>query len=226
MRNAKLGILALIAVFAFGALAVASASAVQPEFNTESGKTLSFSASGGLATLLGEELKVRAEIMCEKSSTTGEILNKTPLADNIAITFTGKCKESIAGGTASSCTEPITVKPARGEIGLAAKEEVGIVLKPYNSAGEFVETTCGSNKTTVDGEIIGLYPETKNYNKLEKSAEQAFNAKGTTQEPTEIELLGVKMTKVELKVSGAFGEKSSQITIATVTNDGGIEIKT
>jgi len=226
MRKVKLAGFLLIAVFAVGVVAAASASAsTQPLFLTASGNTLLFTATGGLAILLGSKLGQKAEIHCEKSSGHGNILNKSSLADEVNISFSGKCVETAAalGLEKAACTEPISIKLARGELGLESNNDVGLVLKPA-SGEEFVTTSCGGSETKVSGEIIGTFPETSKYNKLESEAELVFNASGTTQEPTAIELLGTSMTKVELKVNELFGEKASEITKAVITPDGKVAI--
>ncbi len=227
MKMYKLAMLALIAVFAIGVVAAGASAATHPEFDTESGKTLAFTASGGTAQLFGERAGIVGEINCESSSGSGEILNKTPLADNILISFEGKCHETISGST-SACTEPITTKRIRGEIGLilpaTSPKTVGILLIPYNSTGEFAEPVCNGTGTKVTGAIIGTFPETTKYNKLEKTAEIAFTSSGITQAQTEIDLLGVEMKGIHLHTAGLFGGNAAENAEAIITGDGGINI--
>jgi uncharacterized protein (DUF1501 family) len=233
MRKVKLASLALIAVFAFGAVAAMSATAVpQPEFKTLSGNTLAYTGKSGPAVLRGGALggAVEAEILCEESNTTGNILNNSPLTHKVAVSFSGKCEQNGDGDSKTACKEPILLKETVGELGLllvsSLHEEVGLVLKPV-SGTEFVTTECGSSKTTVTGEIIGTFPEMGKYNKLETEAKLEFTANKTTkQTPTEIDLLGVEMKKVELKVEVIFGESASQEETVTLKGDGKTEIKT
>jgi hypothetical protein len=216
---------ALVAVMAFGVMVVASASAAEPLFLTASGAKLLFSATGGLAVLKGKKIGQEAEIHCEKSTGHGFVLNKTSLADEVLISFSGSCVEnaSALGLKNAACVEPIVVKESRGELGLVSTTEVGLLLSPA-SGTEFAKTECGGSVTTVSGAIIGTFPETGKYGKLEAEAELLFKATGAKQEPTAIELLGVKMTGVTLKVSEIFGEEASEATKSTIKGDGKIAI--
>lgn len=223
MRKIKLASLVLVAVMALGAIAASSAMA-GPTFVTESGGTLSFHAEGELAQLFGERLGVVGEIHCEKSLATGEILNNTPLADKVLINFTGKCVQNSSIGKNETCVEPILVKESRGELGLSGGL-VAFLLAPA-SGTEFATTSCGGEKTTVTGAIIGLFTESSKYNKLEPNALLVFSAKETTQQDTEIELLGTTMTGVHLSTSGLFGGEAAQNADSVVTPDGKVEIKT
>ncbi len=233
MRMVKLASLALIAVFAFGVVAAISATAApQPEFKTQSGATLLYEGSSGVALLRGGALggAITAEIICEKSVTHGNILNDSPLTHKVSVQFSGKCEQNGDGDSKTACSEPIVLKETVGELGLllsaSLPEEVGLVLKPV-SGTSFVTTKCGSSEVTVGGEIIGTFPEMGKYNKLESTARLLFSANKTTkQTPTEIDLLGVEMKKVELKVEIAFGESASQEQTETLTPDGQVEIKT
>jgi hypothetical protein len=232
MQKVKLVTLALIAVFAFGAImAATSASATEPLFLTASGAKLLFTAIGGLALLKGKKLGNEAEIHCEESSTHGFVLNKSSLADEIQIEFKTNCVETAAalGLNKAACVEPITIKETRGELGLTAlgteTKLVGLLLAPA-SGTEFVKTSCGGSETTVSGAIVGVFPNRTQYNKFEAQAELLFKATGAKQEPTTIELLGTSMTGVALKVSEIFGEEASEATKATVKGDGNVAIDT
>ncbi len=223
--------LAALALLAFGAYVTTSATAAShPEFDTESGKTLLFTASGGTAILLGEQAKIVAEVNCEHSSAHGEILNKSPLVDNIGILFSGNCHETISGSS-HTCTEPIATEPGRAEIGLAlpatSPKTVGIYLIPYNSSSKWADPVCNGTDTEVLGGIIGTLPETSKYNTFAKTAEIKFADNGLNkQTPEEIDLLGVEMKGVHLETKGLFGGTASEIASGTITADGNIKILT
>jgi hypothetical protein len=226
MRKIKLLMFALVAVMALGAMAAASASATAlPLFLTESGAKLLFTALGGLAILRGKKIGQEAEIHCEESTAHGFVLNKTSLADEVQISFSNKCVENAAalGLKNAACKEPIVVKESKGELGLIGTTEVGLLLAPVTGT-EFAKTECGGSSTTVSGAIIGTFPETGKYGKLEAKAELLFKATGAKQEPTSIELLDNLMTGVTLKVSEIFGEEASEATKSTITGDGKIAI--
>ena len=222
------GFIALAVVICGVYVTTNATAASHPEFDTESGKTLLFTSTGGLATLFTEQAGIVGEIMCEKSSGHGEILNKTPLADNITISFTGKCHLTI-NGSSNNCTEPIGFQPVRGEIGLilpaTSPKTVGILLIPYNATGKFAEPNC-NGATEVSGAIIGTFPETSEYNKFAATAEIKFTSKGTTQEPQEIDLLGVEMKGIHLVTKGAFGGNLGEHASGEIVGDGGINILT
>lgn len=223
MSKIKLAALAVVAIMAIGALAASSASAAVT-FVTESGKTLSFHAEGGLAQLFGERLGVVGEIHCEKSLATGEILSGTPLVDKLLIDFTGNCVQNSSIGKNEACESEIMVKEARGELGLSGGL-VAILLAPA-SGTEFATTDCGGEKTTVTGAIVGLFPESTKYNKLESSALLEFKSKETAQQDTSINLLGTEMTGIHLSTSGLFGGEAAESASSVITPDGKVEIKT
>lgn len=204
----------------------------RPQFVTLSGAKLLFTATGGLAVLFGKKLSQIGEIHCEKSTAHGFILNASPLADEIKISFSGDCLENAPGIglNKAACTEPINVEESRGELGITEfkgeKEIVGLDLEPVNTNKHFATTVCGGSRTEVGGAIIGIFPETTKYNKLESSAALDFEGTEAKQEPTAIELLGVSMTGVHLTVSEIFGEEAAEITNSTVVPDGKVEIRT
>lgn len=192
-------------------------------FVTASGGTLSFHAEGGLSQLFGERLGVVGEIHCEKNLATGEILSGTSLADKVLIDFTGKCVQNSPIGDNEVCVEPILAKQTRGELGETGGL-VSFLLAPV-SGTEFATTDCGGEGTTVTGAIIGLFTESAKYNKLESSALLLFSAKGTSQQDTEIELLGTSMTGIHLSASGLFGGNAAESASTVITADGDVEIR-
>ncbi len=219
---------AALALLAFGAYITTSATAAShPEFDTESGKTLLFTATGGEVTLLGEQAKIIGELKCEKTSWHGEILNKTPLADNITISFSGNCHETISGSS-HTCNEPINFESVRGEIGLVlpatSPKTVGILLIPYNSSGKFADPVCNGTGTEYSGAVIGTFPETSKYNTFAKTAEIKFTSSGTKQAQEAIDLLGVEMKGIHMDSAGLFGGLVGLNSDAEIIGDGGIKI--
>jgi cytoskeletal protein CcmA (bactofilin family) len=223
MRNIKLAMVALFAIFSFGAIAATSASAF-PEFKGT--KNTDFEAlTVGTPTLRGERASAVGTITCEKILVKGTILVGTMLIDQLHIKFHGKCKQKV-GSNEGTCAEPIEVKLVRGEIGFqnSTSKKVVIDLAP-DSGTEFVTVTCANGNTKTEGEVIGEFPEinkagVNQYNKSLSKFELAFKVSpaGTTkQEIQEILLLGGLMSSVHLKVSGFLGGEASEE--ATTIND-------
>jgi len=234
MRSIKVVLLALIAVVALGAIVAAGAFASPPEFKSPSSKsTLLFSGNSGLSTLRGKQAGQEAVIMCEKDESHGELTNNSPLAHNISIQFSGDCLQKVGGGANEICKEPIIIKTTTGELGFIEPNKlVGLYLAPTTGT-EFTTVECGSFKTVVSGSIVGEFPllfkqnaREDQYNTSRTSFELKFNAAGTKQAITAIELLGVKMTGDHLEVTGLFGEEASEETTETLTPDGSGEITT
>jgi len=222
MSRINRAILALVAVFAFGAIAAASASASLPLFLTESKKALLFTADSGVGTLRGEKAGVVGTITCEQDLVHGFVLNASPLAHELHIQFEKKCKQTI-GTNEGTCTEPIKVNLAYGELGLL-NGHVVLLVAP-ESGTEFVTVECTNGNTKVEGAVVGEFPLTgadgnPQYGVDRKDFLLVFKATGTTQEPEEIELLGSLMTGVSLKVSGFLGGKASQESHELLLLDG------
>jgi hypothetical protein len=223
MRSIKLAMLALFAVFAFGAIAATSASAL-PEFKNTSGKT-EVSVSGlsvGTQTLRGENVGQTGTITCNTVLVHATILVPSMIIHKVLVEFHGSCKQKI-GTNEGTCTEPIVVKPSKGEIGLinSTTKVVGLLLKP-ESGTEFVTVKCTNGNTKVEGEVVGEIPEksglTNQYNKPLGKFEVVFKSSGGTvnQERTEILLLPTQMTGINLKVSGFFGGNASQESTSVI----------
>jgi hypothetical protein len=218
----KLALVALIAVMSLAALVAASvASAGEPKFLTESGTTLSFTATSGLGTLRGERAGIVATVTCEKDSTSGVLLNNSPLAHKVLASFTGKCEQTL-GSEKAACQTTIETKPLSGELGLL-NGHVYLLLTP--EGGIFTELKCGSTSTEVGGAVIGEFDLP--YGIFLTDAKLLFKATGTkltSQAPEEIELLGVLMTKDSLHVEGFLGGSASEETSELVLTDGGVQI--
>jgi hypothetical protein len=221
-KVAKLALVALFAVMSMAALMASSAAASLPLFLTQSGKALLFTADSGLGTLRGTEAGVEATITCEKDLVHGFVLNASPLAHEVEIQFHTKCEQKSAAGTAK-CSEPIKVKKAYGELGLL-NGHVLLLLAPEVGT-EFVEVTCETTKTNVSGAVIGEFDLNGKDGNPQYGVDREdflllFKAKGTTQEPEEIELLGTLMTKVGLSVTNFLGGKASEETVELILLDG------
>jgi hypothetical protein len=223
----KLAVAALFAVCAFSAMAVSSASAFHPLFLTQSKTKLLFSGEGGKAVLTGLNLAlVSGTVECNDNRSHGFVLNGSTLAREIHVEFLGECHELVSG-VRTGCGEPITIKLAFGELGLVlGNKTVGILLAP-ETGKEFTKFTCGTESVTVEGAVIGEFPETvggvNQYNKDLKTYIAKFESvgkKSDLQNPESIELLGTQMTKVELKTTGFFGGRASEEAEATLTLDG------
>lgn len=213
-------ILTFLILSACGATTV---TASEPLFLTKSKKALLFTADGlGGATLRGKNSGQEVTIKCEKSSGHGFVLDKSPLVHEVHIEFSGKCEQEVLGNK-GTCTEPIRLKLAYGELGLL-NGHVLLLLAP-EAGEEFVELKCINGNTKILGAVIGEFKLLgadggKQYNALRKNFLLLYRAKGTTQEPEEIELLGKLMTGVSLKVEGFLGEKASEKASSLILVDG------
>lgn len=215
---AKLVLVTLAFVICVDASAATTASAVEPLFATESLKALLFTGTGGAVTLRSEQLGVVGTITCEKNSIHGRALHASALARELHMEFKGKCEQTV-GSSKGTCTEPIKPLLSYGELGLL-NGNVFLLVAPEKGATLFVEVKCTNGNTTFTGAVIGEFPEigrdgTSQYGLLREALLLSFKAKGTTQEPEEIELLGASMKNlknVSLKAEGFFGGKASQET--------------
>jgi hypothetical protein len=225
--------LMLLAALALGLVSAGGASAFQPSFLTSSGRTLSFTSTSGLTLLRGLNVGVLGTVDCEKGAGSGEILNKSTLARKIELEYSAKCELTI-GATKTACTEPIKFKLTLGELGLVTvtNHKVVLLLAP-ESGSEFVKITCGADVTTVEGTLVGEFPEVNKssanqYNKSLTSLELVFKSENKTENQAirEIWLLGTQVTSAELKVSGFLGGKASVESTQTISPDGGVSICT
>jgi hypothetical protein len=224
-RIVKSMLVALFAVMCMGALAATSASAVEPLFLTESKKALLFTADNiGTPTLRGKRAGVEGTITCEKSAGHGFALDKSPLSREVEIEFSGKCEQTL-NGTKETCGEPIKPKKSYGELGLL-NGHVLLLVAPETGT-EFVEVKCGNNNNTkVLGAVIGEFPlngrgGSKQYSTSLKEFLLEFTATGVKQNIETINLLGVEMKGVSLKVEGFLGEGASEEATALLLLNGG-----
>jgi len=222
---------AAMAVMAFGAFAASSASAT-PEFKGLTGVTdIHFTGRSLVTTLRGLNAGVLGTISCEKDLASGLILVPSMLVDNILLQFHGKCTQKV-GSTETGCGTLILTKPLHGIVGWINKgaTPVGLLLHP-ESGTVFATVVCGTNTTTVEGEIVAEIPELNEarenqYNNSRTEYELVLKASGETQGVTTFELLGgTFMTGVSLKVAGFLGGAASEegTELVTLEKDGELE---
>jgi hypothetical protein len=217
---------ALAAVFVFGAVAAASASAL-PEFKSPEGFPVPFTATSGKGTL--QTLGGRT-VTCEKDKAKGEILSATKV-DITELVFEG-CTSVVLGATFNCGT--ITAKPLEASPKYLTtpntKEEVGIYFKPVNTAEEFTTFNCtnslfGTETLTVTGAVVGKVTP---INTLTKTATLKFEQSSGMQKYTGY-FEGSTFTKKVLQTAGSgpqnFKEDESGIEgTDTITTTKSIEI--
>lgn len=235
MRHTKAVLTAIFAMVMLYGLTATSAAAFHPLFLTQSGKELLVTGEGNLGIFRALTAGVLGTVECHKVLAHGWVVNKSTLVKRVTVSLHTKCEETI-NGTKTACTEPIVLKELLGELGLLvtpAGKKIVVALGAPTSGTEFASFTCGSNTTKVEGAAVGEVPEinakgVNQYNKQLTEGEGilATENKGENQLYNSIELLGVQMTKVELKVSGFFGGKASIEASEVGKNAGWIEICT
>jgi hypothetical protein len=152
MRNVKTLMVALVAVFAFSAVAASAAMATPPEFSKTGVK---FTSSGGEAKLKSPAGTVK----CTSISNSGKITGSK--TGEVVVTFSG-CKITIAG-IESACENvsagTIETKKLEMELGWVEKAtlKVGVALKP-KSGTELAKFKCKTSpemELTIKGSVIG-----------------------------------------------------------------------
>lgn len=187
MKHIKIVGLCLAAVFAFSAVAAATASASgRPEFR-KCGKTPKVEGklpTGEFAnkecTEAQAEGKYRLEAAAEGTSFAGKSKGATFTADKKSVT----CKKSTSAGstisrfsadvtiTFSKCVitgtkEPcgtegtITTGPLEANLFFANEEEKAAVVGLNDEAGPFAEFKCGTETITIEGFLLGTIKTTK-----------------------------------------------------------------
>lgn len=155
MRYAKLLGLSLVAVFAVGAVAVASASAVLPEFEGPfpNGFTAKELGVGKVETVAGRTVE------CGEAETSGSI-NAPKDALVKAILFK-KCKSTAFGAgncqTAGHAEGDVTTTALLALLGYITKPKVGLLFEPesgVNFATFVCKTILGNENLTVKGTVI------------------------------------------------------------------------
>jgi hypothetical protein len=218
MKRIKLLGLTVVAVFAFSAVAVASASAALPELVGVTSKgtvggTIEGASKAETKTVL--ETKNGSKVTCNTAKSTGGKATNTKESTGNKVTFTG-CVESIFGGKCENTATAgeIVTNTLKGVIGYvegSAKKEVGLELTPESTA-QFVtfECTGGFAKIEVKGAVIGQLGAGQ-FNLHEKALNLVF-VKGTNKGEQKIKQLeGKAAVKLESSLNkGAFEESNQQ----------------
>jgi hypothetical protein len=150
MTRIRMILLSLLAVFAFSAVASASASAELPEFSPGAAKT-KFTSKSGVSILETSGQKIE----CKSDTNSGELTG--PKTDTVTVTFL-KC-ESVAlkAKCQNTTTEgKIVTNVLVSTLGYInkANKEVGLSLSPKAAGGLFAEFECSGIKIKV-GEGTG-----------------------------------------------------------------------
>jgi hypothetical protein len=207
---------ALAAVFVFGAIAAASASATQPKFEPEGGAfPVTFEGSGGAGVLevLPEGTKKRT-VSCTSNTSAGNLGDSTTVKE-VVVKFK-ECSTSGPFGEKVPCGEIVTTK-LKGKLYYltAGSSEVGVDFEP-ETAPEFAKFVCKNflvNETlTVTGSVVGkLTPVNTSTTKFTLK----FNQTEGHQEPLSLLNSTCEAKEATLMTTGsgseAFGPRQSGI---------------
>src|SRR4029077_12576335 len=222
-------LVALVAVFAVGVVAAASASAAAPEFVTAS-FPISYSGSSGEVTFQTAKKEGFATIHCSASAETGEIDEAFDFKFlvNVHVRYTG-CKSTVVGAGAA-CT---TTGAAAGEIvtnALGAElvytskaaKEVGLVFKPETSGVAVAEFSCGGivGKVKLSGAVVTKLASGQ-LGKPKTSFVWDYRQKAGVQEPASYEEVS---TKVSAFLTTANGEQVGEEATETLMFGSSVEI--
>jgi hypothetical protein len=159
MRSTFRGVsLALIAVFALGALASASASAALPEFTgTENGKhPVAFTAKSGA---VGIQINGGGSLQCIHSSTTGEIINTKEVAKVVIKFEEGDCASYSTFCGQIGHSHFWESNELKGRIAYISKEKggnrIGLLLEPVTGLFAKCEKPIGQGIEKIQGSILG-----------------------------------------------------------------------
>jgi len=153
--------LALVAVFAMGAIASASASAMELEYTAHSSNKIEKGIQVGEGEL---ETKAGRDVKCTGGSTTAGEIVTSKIATVKSVIFTG-CKSTKFGG--GSCQNGakgvITTNELTSELVYPVgtrmlHTQAAVVFKPKNATGGFVTFTCetliGTETLKVTGSLV------------------------------------------------------------------------
>lgn len=224
MRSIKSSGLVLTAMAILAMTVGASVAFGASEYKTSGSFPVTFTGKSSKASRFESTGKNYVE--CEKSSSKGEVKSaKEALA---TVTYEGKCK--VEGVFKGSCEEPIVTKVLKVEPGdklgpATGGSKVGVLFKP--AEGELLaEPTCEGHKLPVKGQLVCENPKPG-----VSSTSGSVVCKKTgpgTQEFTEIEVFGTKLTKQELKAEATvlgfkITEKDAQETSEELTYSKAVE---
>jgi hypothetical protein len=220
MKHIRIIGLALVAVFAFSAIAAVSASAAKPEFKPfQTGKPkkhITFTWTSGkplLETVGGSKRE------CQKGTGTGELTG--PKTDTTTVTF----KECTAFGF--PCTTPgagageiktVLLESTLGYITRKPKV-VGDSLSP-KGGGDFTTFVCAGVTIVEKGSVIGALTPT---NALGVTYTLTFTQLKGVQKPIKLE--GGAKDVLETSIGGGAFEESAEQTTATLTMSSATTLK-
>jgi hypothetical protein len=205
----------LVAIFAIGAIASASAFA-EPTFSTTAKFTGKQIGTGNLETPSGLE-----KVECKTGESPGEIVNSTQ-TKKVVVKFE-KCK-SLLGSckTAGASAEEIRTSTLKGELGLVGTNEAAEALEPESGT---VEATfeCGGLGITVKGGVACAIGPT---GKAQTTSKLACEGSGGAQKFTSFNGSSTKTTRtVELITEkGGKTTKSDESATAEITASVAVEI--
>jgi hypothetical protein len=238
MKRIRIIGLALVALFAFSAIA-ASAAQAEPEFKPKAGKfPVKFSATGTKETFL--ETTKHGKIKCSGLTAKGE-LKAAREAGKIVVKFTGCKAEKFGAGECKTTgkakeeieTTSLKAKPVFLLNKEGAKEERGLDVSPESITGPFATFGCSSilgtetltveNLHTGENSLIGRIAASEVGVQVEKAKVKFIEKKGE-QEPKDY-VEGKKDFEDFLETAGtgpeAFeSELSAESAEETITYEG------
>jgi hypothetical protein len=222
MKLARLAGLIFAAILAMNLVAVAVASAADPEFLDSIKQT--FKILSGTTKLAGTEQSVT----CSKDEGSGKVLGAATVS-NVTVLFTGCVakegeKEACTAKTDGGISGDIITNTLDGELGLVTKTEaasgVGLLLLP--EAGKVfvkISAVCTSPELfAVEGSLAG---QADNIGVLSRTGLLLFGGSPGVQSIKEIGILG---TTVKPKLSSFGVAPVSEIGTETIDYSGLIEI--
>lgn len=146
-----IGVLMLAATAAMLVAAMGATSAyAKPEFKAPGGFPVTFTGEGGLAKFLGSKLN---EVLCHKSSSTGEVTSSTDA--KVTITYLNGCE--VKGTVNEACptitTKELLIVPLSN---LNLGKALGLLVLPVTGTLIAAFTCSGGSKVEVDvtGKIV------------------------------------------------------------------------
>ncbi len=196
-------LLALVAVFALGAVVASAASAAEPEFKPMPAKK-KFTSTGGAVTFK----EGGNTITCSSSTTSGEITGVSTIG-KLVVTYKkceaflpkGKCSFHSPGRVAGE----IVTNALKGELGTVSTKEaasgVGVLLLPETGqTWAMIESPCAEPESTpLTGRLAG---EVTPIGKKQTSMNIVFSAPGGVQGIKEMTIAGKKAEVPSLKMYG------------------------
>jgi hypothetical protein len=225
-------LVALVAMFALGAMASASALAAAPEFVTTA-FPITYSGTSGEVTLQTTESHTKGNITihCSASADSGEIAeaHSFKFLLKVHIVYTG-CK--VGTGT-TVCTSKgaaageIVTNALKAQLVYTNKaaKEVGLVFKPEAAGGAVAEYTCGVliGKVKLSGAVVTKLAGGQ-LGKAKTSFTWNYRQKAGIQEPTEYEEGATKVSAFLTSAYGTLSEQTGEETTETLSFSGAVEV--